>query len=842
VGLLSFLGAAALGATGVYLGLRTWLSSGPPESEPPSSPPSDAEVVPPPFRRPSAQPEPPPFGRPSAEPEPPPFRPPTTEPPDIDLPSRSPLRRLIVYAVIIGALVVGGFFVYRLWFAGEEATEQRFTTVTASTMTLRATIATTGTAEAVDETAVTFPIVGNVAEILVGLGDDVKAGQPLARLDVDDLESAVAKAEANLSLANIRLRQLLKGADAADLAAADDAVAAAQAIYDKAANDLADLLEGPGEAEIAAADDTVERAEANLESARDALDRITEPASDAQISAADNVIETAKSGLEKAQAELRRLREGASAAELAAAEQKAELAQAELETARSNLDALISGPSPALLAAAEAEVALADANLNAAENAESSAQDTFDAIGPALESVLKTYCASADSDPLPCTPQDIPLSDTEVEAVIDSACTQSGQTDCVEVDTVAQLVTANTSYLTAEDTLDTAQNQADAARFALEAAEESLAELQEPASASDLAAAKAAVASAEAGLEAAQAAFDELNAGADPQDIVVAEAAADAAEAALLSALDSYSQLFEPPDPTEVAAAEAAVSSAEQALEAAELARDELVAGPTARDIANAQAGVESAQASLEAAKARRADLLAGADLEDIQAQQEQVRLAGLSLEDAKRALEDATLTAPFDGEVSALPISVGELVGPTLPAVTLLTPGAIQLTLTVGETELPEIKKGQTGVIQFDAIQGRSFIFNITALGLSPQIQQGVVTYVVEASLRVGDGVPADQRPAPGMNGSAVVITRQKPDALAIPSRAIRRRGDEQIVEVLVDGEVVPRTVETGLTDGENTEILSGLEAGEEVVLRGAGPGEAAETATPEKLPEGIR
>jgi HlyD family secretion protein len=830
VELLSYLGAAVLGVTGAYLGLRTWLSSGSPEGDPPVFPPSDTEVVPPPFRR------------PSVEQEPPPVRPPTTEPPDIDLPSRSPLRRLVIFAAIIGALAVGGFFAYNLWFAGEEAPEERFTTVTASTMTLRATIATTGTAEAVDETAVTFPIAGNVAQILVSLGDDVKAGQPLAQLDVDDLESAVSKAEANLSLANIRLRQLLKGADAADLASADDAVAAAQAVYDKAANDLADLLEGPGEAEIAAADDTVGRADANLESARDALDRLTSPATDAEISAANNVIETASSGLEKAKADLRKLREGASDAELAAAEQKVDLAEADLETARGNLDALVSGPSAAVLAAAQADVALADANLNAAENAESSAQATFDAIEPALESALETYCVSADADPLACTPEDIPLSDTEVEAVIDTACTQTGQTDCVDLDTVTQLVTANTSYLTSEDSLDTAQNQADAARFALEAAQESLAELQAPASASDMAAAEAAVASAEAGLEAAQAALDELNAGADLQDIILAEEAVDAAEASLIAALDSFSQLLEPPDPSEVAAAQAAVTSAEQALEAAELARDELVAGPTARDISNAQAGVESAQASLEAAKARRADVLAGADLEDIEAQQQQVRLADLALADAKRALDDATLTAPFDGEVSALPISVGELVGPTLPAVTLLTPGAIQLTLTVGETELPEIKRGQVGIIQFDAIQGRSFVFNITALGLSPQIQQGVVTYVVEASLNVGDGVPADQRPAPGMNGSAVVVTRQKPDTLAIPSRAIRRRGNEQIVEVLVDGEVVPRTVETGLTDGENTEILSGLEAGEEVVLRGAGPGEATETATPEKLPEGIR
>jgi hypothetical protein len=76
------------------------------------------------------------------------------------------------------------------------------------------------------------------------------------------------------------------------------------------------------------------------------------------------------------------------------------------------------------------------------------------------------------------------------------------------------------------------------------------------------------------------------------------------------------------------------------------------------------------------------------------------------------------------------------------------------------------------------------------------------------------------------------------------VPSRALRRRGDELIVEVLVGGEIEQRVVETGLTDGENTEIVSGIDVGDEVVLRGgtAEGGAEEEEEEEETLPEGIR
>jgi multidrug efflux pump subunit AcrA (membrane-fusion protein) len=311
-------------------------------------------------------------------------------------------------------------------------------------------------------------------------------------------------------------------------------------------------------------------------------------------------------------------------------------------------------------------------------------------------------------------------------------------------------------------------------------------------------------------------------------NIGAAQSAVDAAQAAL-------DDLTGPADPSDIATAQAAVTAAEQALTAAQLAQDELLRGATESDIANAQGAVDSAQASLSAATSARNDLLAGADQEDIDLQKQQVTLAELAVEKARKALEDATLTAPFDGSAAAINIHVGDVISPSVPAITILTPNALRVKLTLGETDLPAISVGQMGLIIFDAIQDVAYPLKITSIGLAPDTQQGVVTYTALAELTRLDEGGENVRPAPGMNGAAMVTTEEKTNVLVVPSLAIRQRGGNSVVDVLVDGKLETRTIRTGTSDTANIEITSGLEAGDLVILPGT-----ARTTTEEATPEG--
>ncbi len=287
-------------------------------------------------------------------------------------------------------------------------------------------------------------------------------------------------------------------------------------------------------------------------------------------------------------------------------------------------------------------------------------------------------------------------------------------------------------------------------------------------------------------------------------------------------------------------AARAAVTAAEQALWAAQVKLNDLLDGADADDIALARSQVASAEASLRAAQAKLDDLRDGADPEEVALAEENVRSAQVALDKAIIQREKGILRAPFDGTVAAINVHPGELASSAQPAFTLLTPDALRLDLTIGEVDLPNVKVGQPGGIIFDAIQGRPYFFVITSIGLAPQVQQGVVTYIARANILLPNDAP---KPAPGMNGAALIQIEQRTNVLTVPTRGVRRRGDQQVVDVQrPDGTVEERVVETGLSDGQDIEILSGLSEGETVLLPRLAGGGTQGSSQDIRLPGGIR
>jgi HlyD family secretion protein len=522
-------------------------------------------------------------------------------------------------------------------------------------------------------------------------------------------------------------------------------------------------------------------AEASLLSARIRLQQIQEGASEADKAAAEKVVVSAQVALDTATDNLKDLLEGPSDAELAAAEERVRSAESALLAAQNNLRKLEEGASEAELAAAQANVSAAEANLTSAKSLQTSAMAGVQSAEAALQSAAMIYCNTPDHISDIC----VNLTDEFSIPLSNHQINELNESIRPEEDPDAALAAATTSLIEANSLYRNA-----------------------------------------------------LTAKSD------AQAAVDAAESALASAQQALDTLKEEADPEDIATAEAAVTAAEQALEAAELQLDELREGPKESAIAAAQGAVDTAQANLTSAVEAKNDLLAGASQEDIDLQVQQVQIAELALKQARENLEDAKLIAPFDGTIAAINIDPGDLVTSAIPAITLLTPNALEVELTLGETDLPSIRVGQTGLIIFDAIQEKAYPLTITSVGLAPTVEQGVVTYLATAELE-GFEPDADVRPAPGMSGAAVIVTQEKTDVLAVPNRAIGRQGQDYTVEVLVDGEVVTRVVQTGIVDTEKTEITGGLQIGDLVVLPGSALAEGTAEATvegEEELPGGIR
>ena len=209
---------------------------------------------------------------------------------------------------------------------------------------------------------------GTVAEVLVAVGDEVSAGDPLLRLDTTGPARDVATAQQALVAQEASLEDLLAPPTAADLAAAEAAVASAQAQLDA-------LLDGPSETELAAAEANLRAAQADLSAASARLQT-------AQSGASDEALRAAQLELEIAQ------REATSAAErhstilvtepnafLTAetladmelnARAAAQQANANLAAAQQAYDDLVNG-NPASVSAAQAGVASAAAQRDAAQ-------------------------------------------------------------------------------------------------------------------------------------------------------------------------------------------------------------------------------------------------------------------------------------------------------------------------------------------------------------------------------------------------------------------------------------------------------------------------------------------
>jgi hypothetical protein len=91
-------------------------------------------------------------------------------------------------------------------------------------------------------------------------------------------------------------------------------------------------------------------------------------------------------------------------------------------------------------------------------------------------------------------------------------------------------------------------------------------------------------------------------------------------------------------------------------------------------------------------------------------------------------------------------------------------------------------------------------------------------------------------------MSGNGTIITETRGDIIAVPPRAIRRKGAAQVVDVRRNDTIVEQVVVTGLSDTNNVEIVSGLEEGDVLVVPVLVSGSASDEEKEPTLPSGIR
>lgn len=248
--------------------------------------------------------------------------------------------------------------------------------------------------------------------------------------------------------------------------------------------------------------------------------------------------------------------------------------------------------------------------------------------------------------------------------------------------------------------------------------------------------------------------------------------------------------------------------------------------------IADAESTAINAERTLDE-KTKSLDKLKQApDESDIKSKTLAVEQKQRALDAAREALADCIITAPFDGVVAAIDIKTGDEISSGASVATIITGNQVA-SITLNEVDIAKVEAGQKAALSFSAVDGLTITGKVAQVGVMGSVSQGVVSYEVVIAL---DEVNPQVKS--GMSVSAAVITQIKQNVLLVPSTAVKTANDGSayvLMEPSGEGaDAVPReqAVSIGLSDDQNTEIISGINEGDRVAVSSSKQSAAASSS----------
>jgi HlyD family secretion protein len=239
-------------------------------------------------------------------------------------------------------------------------------------------------------------------------------------------------------------------------------------------------------------------------------------------------------------------------------------------------------------------------------------------------------------------------------------------------------------------------------------------------------------------------------------------------------------------------------------------------------------ANLDNAKVAIEQLKTQ--EIQVSIKEQDVALAKAQLDSDNVALEEAKQQQSYCHIFAPMDGVITALTVQQGTMVS----SATSVVGGASVMVLSdlshlfiladVDESEIGGVKPRQDVDITADAFPGKKFSGKVIRIAPQGVNTSNVVTFEVKIE------VTSDNKSLllPDMTANVNIIQQRKDNVLLVPIAAVTRKDRKEIVTVQkADQTTEDRTVEVGISDGTNDEILSGLAENETVVLH-KGPGDS--------------
>lgn len=222
---------------------------------------------------------------------------------------------------------------------------------------------------------------------------------------------------------------------------------------------------------------------------------------------------------------------------------------------------------------------------------------------------------------------------------------------------------------------------------------------------------------------------------------------------------------------------------------------------------------------------ARNTLALAKANLEESKAK---IQLAEIAVNTAKTNLSYTKIIAPIDGVIVSVPVSEGQTVNanqasPTIVQVADLS--QVLIKFEIAEGDIAQVKVDQA--VSFNTLAEPNRRYRTEIQSLDPALTKLTDNNYVEQSANNeavyyyanAQVANPDQSLRIGMTVQGKITIFEKHNVLLVPNSAIKKRQGKSVVDVLENGKSVERNIEIGISDGQSSEVLSGLNEGEQVI-----------------------
>ena len=191
------------------------------------------------------------------------------------------------------------------------------------------------------------------------------------------------------------------------------------------------------------------------------------------------------------------------------------------------------------------------------------------------------------------------------------------------------------------------------------------------------------------------------------------------------------------------------------------------------------------------------------------------LKSAEVQLKQLQKQLRSTSIVAPFSGVVSKKMVDLGSMVMPGTPIVELTDISSLKLSVSVPERDILKFQKGQKVVANADVYSDVDFNGVISNIAVQADASHN---FKVQSTVKNS----TVNRLMAGMYGSVSLSNSKSTTALSVPRKALVGSSKSPKVYVVRNGKAKLTSFNAGTSDGEYIEVVSGLNQGDRIVIKG--------------------